>query len=92
MAVRLNEPRIVTRLLELKADPRKRNKNGETVLSLALREQTHPDILKKLLEHIDPNERIPTYGSYLNLSLSAPLPDNFHFLMQQGVKYTSKDD
>lgn len=28
----------------------------------------------------------------MNLSLSAPLSDNFHFLMQQGVKYTSKDD
>jgi ankyrin repeat protein len=49
MAVRLNEPRMVTRLLELKADPRKRNNNGELVLCLALREQTHPEILKKLL-------------------------------------------
>lgn len=55
-------------------------------------EQTHPEILKKLIEHIDPNERIITHGSYLNLSLSAALPDGFHFLLQQGVKYTTKDD
>lgn len=92
MAVRLNDAGLVARLLELKADPRRRNSYGETVLCAALCQQTNRDILKRLFQHIDPNERLQSHGSYLNLSLTAPDSSNFHLLMQEGVKYTVKDD
>jgi ankyrin repeat protein len=55
MAVRLNDAGLVARLLELKADPRRRNSYGETVLCAALSQQTSKDILKRLFQHIDPN-------------------------------------
>jgi ankyrin repeat protein len=32
------------------------------------------------------------HGSYLNLALSAQGSENFHLLMQEGVKYTVKDE
>lgn len=92
MAVRLNDPALVGRLLELKADPRRRNGSGETVLGLALSQQTHREILKRLLQLVDPNERVAGHGSYLNLALAAPHAENFHLLLQQGARLTTKDD
>lgn len=92
MAVRLNDVALVAKLLELKADPRRRNNYGETVLCAALCQQTHKDILKRLFQHIDPSERLQGHGSYLNLTLTTSNTDNFHLLLQEGVKYTVKDE
>jgi ankyrin repeat protein len=32
------------------------------------------------------------HGSYLNLALTAPHSDNFHLLIEAGVKFTVKDE
>lgn len=71
MAVRLNDVALVNRLLELKVNIRKKNKDGETVIYTAIRNQTNKDIIKKLFQHVDLNERIDFYGNYLNLAITA---------------------
>jgi len=48
MAVRLNDTGVVTRLLELNVNARRKNAQGETVFHTAIRNQTSRDILKKL--------------------------------------------
>jgi ankyrin repeat protein len=93
MAVRLNDAFLVNRLLELKANIRKRNKEGETVIYTAIRNQTNKDIIKKLFQHVDINEKIDNYGSYLNLAVTAKQNENFYYLIQEfGIKYQIKDD
>lgn len=59
MAVRLNNPDIVSKLLDLNVKCNKKNARGETVLHNALRHQTHRDILKRLTTKLfDINEPI----------------------------------
>ena len=93
MAVRLNDVVLVNRLLELKVNIRKRNKEGETVIFTAIRNQTHKDIIKKLFQYFDANEKVDFFGNYLNLSITSAQNDNFYFLIQEpGIKYLVKDD
>jgi ankyrin repeat protein len=94
MAVRLNSPWFVGKLLDHGVNYRIKNGAGETVLHTALRNLTHRDILKRLTHNkFDLNEPIEEFGSYLNLAIVAGHPENFDFLIKElGIDYTKKFD
>ena len=93
LAVSLNDTFMVGHLLGMNVNARRKNPQGETVLHTALRNQTDPEILKKLFgKPFDINERIESYGSFLNLAIVSEQSDNFFFLIGKlGIKYTVPD-
>lgn len=91
MAVRLNNTVAVNHLLEAGVNFRNKTSSGETVLHLAIKNQTDKDILKKLITNrFDVNEPIEIFGSFLNLSIIQGYSDNFYFLMNDlpEINYT----
>lgn len=79
--------------MDRKVNFKRKNKEGETVIFAALRNQTSKDIIKRLFQHFDINERIDNYGSYLNLIIAAGQVDNYYYLFNDlAVRYTIKDD
>jgi ankyrin repeat protein len=93
MAVRLNNPWIVGKLMDMNVNFKRKNSQRETVLHIALKNQTHKNILKRLTAKIDINEPIDEFGSYLNLAIISGHTDNFFFLIKElSLNYTKSFD
>lgn len=91
-AIRLNSIAFVSKILDSKINPKKKNLAGDTAFHIAIKNQTSKEIMKRLIHYFDLNEKIDEYGSYLNLAIVESQTENFLFLLGESkINYKATD-